>query len=54
MLMFRPWIGAALSVLAVAAVPATAHAQAPAGPTIQLDTPADGAVYTLNQPVQAS
>ena len=52
--MFRPWIGAALSVLAVAAVPATARAQAPAGPTIHLDTPADGAVYTLNQPVQAA
>jgi hypothetical protein len=54
MLMLRPWIGAALSVLAVAAVPASAHAQAAAGPTIHLDTPADGAVYTLNQPVQAS
>jgi hypothetical protein len=54
MLMIRPWIGAALSVLAVAVLPATADAQAPAGPTIQLDTPADGAVYTLDQPVQAS
>jgi hypothetical protein len=54
MLMIRPWIGAALSVLAMAAVPATARAQAPAGPTIQLDTPADGAVYALGQPVQAS
>jgi hypothetical protein len=54
MLMIRPWIGAALSVLAVAAVPATAHAQAPSGPTIHLDTPADGAVYTLGQPVQAA
>ncbi len=52
--MIKPWIGAALSVLSVAVLPATAHAQAPAGPTIQLDTPADGAVYSLNQPVQAS
>jgi hypothetical protein len=54
MRMIRPWIGAALSVLALAAAPATAHAEAPAGPTIHLDTPADGAVYALDQPVQAS
>jgi hypothetical protein len=50
--MIKPWIGAMVAVLALA--PATAHAQAAAGPAIHLDTPADGAVFTLGQPVQAS
>jgi hypothetical protein len=36
MQMIRPWIGAALSVLAVGVLPATAAAQAPAQPTLNL------------------
>jgi hypothetical protein len=35
-MMRRPWIGAALAAVAAAALPATAHAQAPAYPTVTL------------------
>jgi hypothetical protein len=55
--MLRPRIGAALAVLAVAALPATAHAQATdtTPPVIAITTPADGTPsYKVGDPVQAS
>ena len=53
----RPRIGAAVVVLAVAALPSAARAQAPADtthPTITIATPADHAVYSVGQAVVAS
>src|SRR4051812_3252059 len=52
----RPRIGAVLAVLAVAAFPSAARAQAPdtTGPVITLTAPADNAVFTVGQAVVAS
>jgi hypothetical protein len=55
--MVKPRIGAALAVLAVAALPATAHAQTAdtTPPVITITTPADGTpTYKVGDPVQAS